>query len=339
MTKEIIVEVLKNLIKIDTRTSVSNETQAAIYLKSIFDEADIECEIVEPVKGKGSFIAHIQGSDTNEKELLLLSHLDTDEFGDIKKWKFHPLSGEEYKDMILGRGAIDCKGLVSLFASIMIKIKKSGKKPRRGIIFAAVADEENGGKHGMEYLIENNKLIKNCECVIGEGGGFPIKIGNTTYFTCQTGEIHANAGKNRGLFINLFNGILIKKIYNFNLIIFLIRQFFSKSLKRRLDISGFLYDGNSIGHTKTNTDLYRTIVSETSKISKNYEIIPVTTPGYSDNRFLRYKNKTVYGYFPLSLNDRVNGIHGCNERISIKGLIETQQIMYGIVSKFVNYNY
>lgn len=170
-----IIDILKDLIKIDTRTAIANETEAAAYIKELCDEFNIESKIIEPAEGKGSLIAYIPGRDRSKKELLLLSHLDTAEFGDLNKWKFSPLAAKEYKGRIVGRGAIDCKALVSIWLSVLINIRKSNLHPERGIIFAAVSDEENGGKYGMEYLVQNDELIKKCGYVIGEGGGYPIK--------------------------------------------------------------------------------------------------------------------------------------------------------------------
>ena len=154
-------------------------------LKIYANKSNIDNEIVEPVKGKGSIVAHIPGRDKSKGELLLLSHLDTAEYGDLGKWKFHPCSAAEYKGRIFGRGAIDCKGLVSLWLSMLINIRERNVLPERGIIFAAVSDEENGGKYGMEYLIEN-QLIRNCLC--HRRGEDSHKAWQYHLFTCQNAE-------------------------------------------------------------------------------------------------------------------------------------------------------
>lgn len=389
-----VVDILKELIRIDTRSSCANETEAAVYLKNICDRYNIDNEIVEPVKGKGSIVAHIPGRDKNKGELLLLSHLDTAEYGDLGKWKFHPCSAAEYKGRIFGRGTIDCKGLVSLWLSMLINIRERNVLPERGIIFAAVSDEENGGKYGMEYLIENNQLIRNCWYVIGEGGGFPIKLGNTIYFTCQNAE----KGKRSYQIDNaemddveecketyvgepvkaLIKGLSATKIYNMALVVFLLKQSLMRSNKRRIDVNSLLcssYNQNRTrqkamlnisylpgtnekaierilkntglndydirltadippSHTAVDTHLYDIIAGETAKQYPKSKVIPYTTPGYSDNRFLRDRGKVVYGYFPLSLEDELSGIHGYNEHISISGLLDACNLMYNVLTVF-----
>ena len=332
-----VTDILKDLIRIDTRTSAGNETEAAVYLKSWCDRFEIENEIVEDVKGKGSFIAHIPGRDKSKRDLLLLSHLDTAEFGDLNKWRFHPLSAEEYKGRIVGRGAIDCKGLTSVWLSILIDLRKSNRRPERGITFAAAADEENGGQYGMAVLIGHNDRIKRSEYVIGEGGGFPLKLGDTIYYTCQNAEKGTAEYRILGNpIVNLASGLFRRKIYNAELIKFLFKQACMKPSGRRIDVKDMLCDSYRIdmGHTGLDTELYRTIVSQTSKLSAEYRVIPYTTPGYSDNRFLREQGKKVYGFFPLSLEDSLAGIHGYNESIGIESLAHANELLKDIIWKF-----
>ncbi len=87
-------------------------------------------------------------------------------------------------------------------------------------------------------------------------------------------------------------------------------------------------------HSLLDSKLYEIIVSETAKMYPDSRVIPYTTPGYSDNRFLRSRGKVVYGYFPLSLKDKLAGIHGYNESICIDRLLDSYQLMSNIVLKF-----
>jgi acetylornithine deacetylase/succinyl-diaminopimelate desuccinylase-like protein len=63
-------------------------------------------------------------------------------------------------------------------------------------------------------------------------------------------------------------------------------------------------------------------------------VIPYTTPGYSDNRFLREEGKQVYGFFPLLPEDSLAGIHGFNESISIESLTNAYKLLKDIVREF-----
>ncbi len=53
--------ILSDLIKIQSVNPPGGETEAAQYLKRLFDHYRIPNEIIEPVPGRASFIAHLRG--------------------------------------------------------------------------------------------------------------------------------------------------------------------------------------------------------------------------------------------------------------------------------------
>ena len=67
------------------------------------------------------------------------------------------------------------------------------------------------------------------------------------------------------------------------------------------------------------------------EVVPNAILIPVITPGYSDNYFMRKKGYAVLGFFPLCLENSLSGIHGNNEYISISSM----KIAYKIFSKII----
>jgi len=142
--------ILSDLIKINTVNPPGNETTAAEYLKKLFSDNGIESEIVEPEKGRGSFIARIgKGS----KKLLYVSHLDVVPVGD--DWDFEPFSGEIKDGVIYGRGSLDCKDLTAAQVVAAFELHAEGAPLNGQLIIAATADEEKGGRLGAEYLIGN----------------------------------------------------------------------------------------------------------------------------------------------------------------------------------------
>lgn len=52
----------------------------------------------------------------------------------------------------------------------------------------AAADEESGGRWGMEWLVKNAKELQTCRWGLNEGGGFPLQLRGKKFITCQTGE-------------------------------------------------------------------------------------------------------------------------------------------------------
>ncbi|HCB56613.1 MAG TPA: hypothetical protein DEP82_01365, partial [Arthrobacter bacterium] len=57
--------------------------------------------------------------------------------------------GAELKDgLIWGRGAVDMKDMDAMILAVMRDLARSGRKPKRDIVFAFFADEEAGGEYG-----------------------------------------------------------------------------------------------------------------------------------------------------------------------------------------------
>ena len=174
-------EILADLIKIQTVNPPGGETQAAQYLKHLFDHYRIPNEIIEPEPGRASFIAHL---GAGEKKLLYLSH--TDVVPVSEGWDFPPFSGEIKDGFVHGRGAIDCKGLVAVEACAVIELARTTKL-NGTLIFAATADEEVGGALGAGVLSEKYPDKIRADFAINEGDE-PLTINGKTYHSISVGE-------------------------------------------------------------------------------------------------------------------------------------------------------
>jgi len=177
---------LSELIQIPTVAGTATESQAASYLLSIANKIGLNSRVVEPQPGKGSFIAHIPGK--SEECLLLLSHLDVAPVDHPHNWKYPPFSGTIADETIWGRGAIDCKGLVVVWLVILNLLNNLKIPLQRSVLMIAAADEESGGNLGTKWLIENIPECQKIQCVLNEGGGYPLVFRHRNFITCQTGE-------------------------------------------------------------------------------------------------------------------------------------------------------
>ncbi len=177
-------KILSDLIRIDSSNPPGNETEVALYLKKLFEEAGISGEIIEPAEGRGSFIVRI-GSG-GPKKLLYLSHSDVVPVGE--GWDFEPFSGEIKDGVIFGRGALDCKDLMAAQVSAALELINE-KAPLKGeLIICAAADEEKGGALGVGHLTEHHldKII--ADFAINEGADHPVFINGRMVYFIQVGE-------------------------------------------------------------------------------------------------------------------------------------------------------
>jgi acetylornithine deacetylase/succinyl-diaminopimelate desuccinylase-like protein len=173
--------ILSNLIKIKSVNPPGGEIAVAQYLKRLFDRFHISNEIIEPEPGRASFIANL---GEGEKRLLFLSH--TDVVPASEDWDFSPFSGEIKDGFVLGRGAIDCKGLVAAEASAIIQLALTTKLKGK-LIFAATADEEVGGALGAGILSAKYPEKIMADFAVNEGDE-PLIIKGKTYHALAIGE-------------------------------------------------------------------------------------------------------------------------------------------------------
>jgi acetylornithine deacetylase/succinyl-diaminopimelate desuccinylase-like protein len=179
-------ELLTELIRIDTSNPPGKEAKAAEFLAHELERDGLDCEVLESEPERGNLITRIEGSGEGPS-LLLLSHLDVVP-AKAEEWSVPPFSGLIKDGYIWGRGALDCKGLVTAEAMVMKLVKREGVRLRGDLIFAATADEEMGGRRGVGWLVERHLPKIKADYVINEGGGFSIPMGERHIFTVQTAE-------------------------------------------------------------------------------------------------------------------------------------------------------
>src|SRR5882757_3100431 len=151
-----VVDLLTDLIRINTSNPTHPERPAAEWVAEKLDEVGIESQIIEAAPGRASTIARIQGSDSSRPPLLIHGHLDVVP-ADASEWSVDPFSGDVQHDYVWGRGAIDMKDMDAMTLAVVREWTRNGRKPPRDVVLAFVSDEEAGGVQGAHYLVENHR--------------------------------------------------------------------------------------------------------------------------------------------------------------------------------------
>jgi acetylornithine deacetylase/succinyl-diaminopimelate desuccinylase-like protein len=163
-----VARLLSEVIQINTSNPPGNEGKLAEFLKAKFAPLGFEIDIVPtPQEGKANFIARLRG-DGSKRPILLAGHEDVVGV-EREKWSVDPFAGVIKDGYVWGRGAIDFKGGLAIFAQAVIDIAKQKRRLARDIIFVAEADEE-GGLYGTRYLAEKAWDKIDCEFALNEGG-------------------------------------------------------------------------------------------------------------------------------------------------------------------------
>ena len=170
------VPVLAELIRIDTQIGGPGERGAAEWVAGFLADAGVQGQIVEPEPGRASLVARIPGQDPALDPLLIQMHLDVVP-AEPAEWTVHPLSGEVRDGQVWGRGAVDMKGMVAAVLTVVRARLRSGRPPRRPVVLALFADEENAGILGAQWMVDHRPdLFDGCRTAIGEGGGYSVTL-------------------------------------------------------------------------------------------------------------------------------------------------------------------
>jgi len=159
---------LQKYLRIDTVNPPGNEMEGARFFKKIFDAESIPCQIFEPSPGRGNLLATLKGNG-KKRPILLLNHMDVVPV-ERERWSFDPFAGIIQDGYLYGRGAIDDKsmGIIEMMALLILKREKVPLE--KDILFFATADEETGGKWGVQWAMENVSSLRNSEYALNEGG-------------------------------------------------------------------------------------------------------------------------------------------------------------------------
>jgi acetylornithine deacetylase/succinyl-diaminopimelate desuccinylase-like protein len=181
------ISYLQQYIRIQTVNPPGNEIEGAKFLKSIFDKESIPSELFEPSPGRGNLVAVLKGSG-EKRPILLVNHIDVVP-ADRDKWEVDPFSAKIKDGYLYGRGALDDKSMGIVEMMILLILKREKIDLKRDLFFLASADEETGGKWGVEWAMENIPFLKESEFALNEGGHVIIdEEGNTDRYEVSCGQ-------------------------------------------------------------------------------------------------------------------------------------------------------
>ncbi|MGW1744420.1 M20/M25/M40 family metallo-hydrolase [Streptomyces sp. NPDC002092] len=176
-----VVRFTSDLIRIDTSNRGGGDCQerpAAEYAAEQLAGAGLEPVMLERTKGRANVVARLEGTDPAADALLLHGHLDvvparTDD------WTVHPFSGEIRDGVVWGRGAVDMKNMDAMILAVLRSWARQGVRPRRDIVVAFTADEEDSARDGSGFLADQHpELFEGCTEGVSESGAFTFHDGS-----------------------------------------------------------------------------------------------------------------------------------------------------------------
>lgn len=174
--------ILSEAIRFKTVNPPGDERALAEFYTRILRRYGVPAKVIEtPSNGPGhrraAAWARLPGTG-RARPIVLLSHLDVVP-ADPKGWLVDPFAGVVAGGYVVGRGALDAKGVSVVHLLTLIELAQRPPLDR-DVIFLATPDEETGGRLGAGYVAsERPELLHDAEFLLTEGGGILDGKGST----------------------------------------------------------------------------------------------------------------------------------------------------------------
>lgn len=159
---------LQEIIRQDTSNPPGNEGKVDELLAAKLRPLGFEVTIVPtPQPGKSHLIARLKG-DGSKRPVLLAAHADVVGV-EREKWSVDPFAGLIKDGHVFGRGAIDFKGGIAVFARAVMQLAERKVPLARDVIFLVEADEE-AAQYNTSWLAQTHWPQMDAEFALNEGG-------------------------------------------------------------------------------------------------------------------------------------------------------------------------
>jgi acetylornithine deacetylase/succinyl-diaminopimelate desuccinylase-like protein len=166
--------ILARAIRFETVNPPGDERPLAEYLAGLLRGEGIEARVV-PTPSDGSRVgraavwARVRGTGA-ARPVALLSHLDVVP-AEPGEWAVGPFDGVVAGGNVVGRGALDAKGIAVVHLLTLVELARRAAPLERDVILLAVPDEETGGRSGSGWVArEEPGLVGGAEFLLAEGG-------------------------------------------------------------------------------------------------------------------------------------------------------------------------
>lgn len=169
---------LSEAIQIRTVSPRGGERPLAELLVETAARSGLEARLVETPSsdtdpGRAAAWARLRGNGAG-RPVILLSHLDVVP-ANGEGWAVDPFAGLVAGGYVVGRGALDAKGVAVVHLLAMTELARQGVVLDRDVIFLSTPDEESGGRAGAGWLVQRHpELLRQAQYLLTEGGGILV---------------------------------------------------------------------------------------------------------------------------------------------------------------------
>lgn len=178
---------LQRLIRYDTTNPPGNEGPCLGFLQELFQARGADCQMLASDSGRPNLVIRVRGRG-QAPPLLMQGHVDVVTTAG-QRWTHPPFAGALVDGWVWGRGALDMKSGVAMMVSALLRCLDRGQPAPGDVVLCCLADEEAGGVHGAQFLVERHpELFDGVRHGIGEGGGVTQHMGGRAFYPVMVSE-------------------------------------------------------------------------------------------------------------------------------------------------------
>jgi acetylornithine deacetylase/succinyl-diaminopimelate desuccinylase family protein len=156
MKKEL-VSILSDLIALPSPYPPGTSVEICAYAAKRLKKAGYKVEVATKTKAVDNVVARMKGK-AKGPVIAFNAHVDTVGVGERANWKSDPFKALVKGNLVYGLGAGNCKGSMAVQIWLAEEIARRGGPKKGELIFTFVADEENLGPDGMEFLRRSGRV-------------------------------------------------------------------------------------------------------------------------------------------------------------------------------------
>jgi len=163
------VRQLQDYVRIDTSHPDPDEVSGAEFLAAQLGALGVPATIERMGGRRANLWAFVEGEDP--RALVLHNHIDVEPALEQEGWLYPPFGAVVEGPWIYGRGMYDMKSLAVAQLAAVEAVVRSGRKPRRSLLFLATSSEEEGSDTGTRWILARHpELVARMGEVLTEGG-------------------------------------------------------------------------------------------------------------------------------------------------------------------------
>ena len=181
------LNILQDLIRIDTQNPPGNEGPLVAYIKGFCDRLGVASTVYTYDENRANIV--IRMGKSRGRNLVILGHTDV-VMADASAWKHDPLGAEIEDGYLYGRGTLDMKYFIAAALSTIQVLQQHEDRLHHKILFLFTADEETGSSFGLPRLLQEPGIAEELSgsIVLNEGGGFSLFENGRCHYLYETGQ-------------------------------------------------------------------------------------------------------------------------------------------------------